>query len=108
MVQYWIQVFYYNLKKLNNLKGESKMKSLLGKLITKCRGIILRVGIKLGIIKSDSIYYMGGVNILPPPLKPDEENALLQRLEKDESVKTTLIENQKITQLFSYYFSLNT
>ena len=68
------------------------MKSLLGKFITKCRGIILKVGIKLGIIKSDSIYYMGGVNILPPPLKPDEENALLQRLEKDESVKTTLIE----------------
>lgn len=68
------------------------MKSILGKFITKCRGIILNLGIKLGLIKSDSIYYMGGVNILPPPLKPDEENDLLQRLEKDDSVKTTLIE----------------
>ncbi|SCH15288.1 MULTISPECIES: RNA polymerase sporulation sigma factor SigE [unclassified Romboutsia] len=68
------------------------MKSLLVKFRAKFRGIILNVGIKLGIIKSDSVYYMGGVNVLPPPLKPEEENELLQKLEKDESVKTTLIE----------------
>ena len=68
------------------------MKSLLVKFKAKLRGIILNVGIKLGIIKSDSVYYMGGVNVLPPPLKPEEENELLQKLEKDESVKTTLIE----------------
>lgn len=68
------------------------MKSLLVKFKTKFRGIILNLGLKLGIIKSDSVYYMGGVNILPPPLKPEEENALLQKLEKDESVKSTLIE----------------
>nr|WP_243155236.1 RNA polymerase sporulation sigma factor SigE [Romboutsia sp. CE17] len=54
--------------------------------------LTLKIGVKLGIIKSDSIYYMGGVNILPPPLKPEEENDLLKRLENDESVKTTLIE----------------
>ena len=35
---------------------------------------------------------MGGVNILPPPLKADEENELLQKLENDESVKSILIE----------------
>ena len=68
------------------------MKSILSKFIAKCRMLTLKIGVKLGIIKSDSIYYMGGVNILPPPLKPEEENDLLKRLENDESVKTTLIE----------------
>lgn len=68
------------------------MKSILSKFISKCRMLTLKIGVKLGIIKSDSIYYMGGVNILPPPLKPEEENDLLKRLENDESVKTTLIE----------------
>ena len=62
------------------------------KFMTKLRLLILKWGSKLGIIKVDSIYYMGGVNVLPPPLKPEEENELLQRLEKDEHVKTILIE----------------
>ena len=68
------------------------MKLWIMKFITKCRLLILKLGSKLGILKGDSIYYMGGVNVLPPPLKPDEENELLQRIEKDESVKTILIE----------------
>ena len=68
------------------------MKLFMMKVMTKFRLLILKLGSKLGIIKADSIYYMGGVNVLPPPLKPEEENELLQRLEKDEHVKTILIE----------------
>ena len=68
------------------------MKLFMMKFMTKFRLLILKLGSKLGIIKADSIYYMGGVNVLPPPLKPEEENELLQRLEKDEHVKTILIE----------------
>ncbi len=64
------------------------MKSLMSKLFNKFISIL----IKLGIIKPKGIYYMGGVNILPPPLKPDEENEILQKLEHDESVKAILIE----------------
>ena len=64
------------------------MKSLISKVYNKFISIL----IKLGIIKPKGIYYMGGVNILPPPLKSDEESELLQKLEHDESVKTILIE----------------
>ena len=64
------------------------MKSLISKVYNKFISIL----IKLGIIKPKGIYYMGGVNILPPPLKSDEESELLQKLENDESVKTILIE----------------
>lgn len=64
------------------------MKSLMSKVFNQFISIL----IKLGIIKPKGIYYMGGVNILPPPLKPDEENEILQKLEHDESVKAVLIE----------------
>ena len=64
------------------------MKLLVSKVVNK----IISILIKLGLIKSKGIYYMGGVNVLPPPLKADEENKLLQKLEHDESVKSILIE----------------
>ena len=58
----------------------------------KINSLVVSIGSKLGLIKSKGMYYMGGVNILPPPLKPDEEKLLIDRLEKDDSVKTILIE----------------
>lgn len=58
----------------------------------KLQEIILKIGIKLKIIKPKGLYYMGGANILPPPLKAHEENELLQKLGSDESVKAVLIE----------------
>ena len=37
--------------------------------------------------------YIGGSDVLPPPLKPEEERALLERLSAgDESARQTLIE----------------
>ncbi len=61
-------------------------------LISKMKNKIIFILIKLGIIKPEGIYYMGGVNVLPPPLNAEEENELLQKLENDESVKSILIE----------------
>ena len=64
------------------------MKSLIAKLSIRIKKIL----IKFKILKPKGVYYMGGVNVLPPPLNSDEESELLQRLEKDEEVKTILIE----------------
>lgn len=61
-------------------------------LILKMKNKIISILIKLGIIKPEGIYYMGGVNVLPPPLNAEEENELLQKLENDERVKSVLIE----------------
>ncbi|MFZ5754181.1 MAG: RNA polymerase sporulation sigma factor SigE [Bacillota bacterium] len=42
---------------------------------------------------SEDVFYVGSSEALPPPLSVDEENYLLERLEKGEqSVKSTLIE----------------
>ncbi len=64
------------------------MKSFISKVVNKFISLL----IKAGIIKSKGIYYMGGVNILPPPLTPKEELDLLQKAEEDESIKQILIE----------------
>ena len=64
------------------------MKSLISKVLNK----IVFILIKLNIIKPKSIFYMGGVNILPPPLSAEEEMELLQQLETDDSIKQILIE----------------
>lgn len=61
-------------------------------LISKMKNKVISILIKLGIIKAEGIYYMGGVNVLPPPLNAEEENELLQKLENDESIKSILIE----------------
>ena len=68
------------------------MKLTLMKMKWKINSWVVKIGSKLGIIKPNGMYYMGGVNILPPPLKPDEERLLIDRLEKDDDVKTILIE----------------
>lgn len=40
----------------------------------------------------EGIYYIGGGEVLPPPLKPEEERYFLNRLKYDDSIKTILIE----------------
>lgn len=48
---------------------------------------------KLGIFKEQHIFYIGGSEALPPPLSADEENYLIDRLDKrDYGVKKILIE----------------
>lgn len=51
----------------------------------------------LGIIKNEdenSVFYIGGNDVLPPPLSPEEESEMLLRLggDDDETAKATLIE----------------
>ena len=47
----------------------------------------------LGLLRPESLMYIGGSDVLPPPLKPEEERALLERLSAgDESARQTLIE----------------
>ncbi|MCI6730299.1 MAG: RNA polymerase sporulation sigma factor SigE [Candidatus Faecousia sp.] len=47
----------------------------------------------LGFLEPDTVYYIGGSDVLPPPLKPEEEAALLARLEEgDPEAKSRLIE----------------
>jgi RNA polymerase sporulation-specific sigma factor len=62
------------------------------KLKSKCISYFFRLLSKLGLLNPKGLYYLGGVNILPPPLSSEEEQELLKNLENDESIKTILIE----------------
>ena len=64
----------------------------LAALKVKIMSRIVEVLIKLRLMKPKGVYYLGGVNVLPPPLTSDEEIELLQKLEHDDSIKTILIE----------------
>lgn len=49
--------------------------------------------VRIGLIQPESIYYIGGSDILPPPLKGQEEQDALEALERgEESAKQLLIE----------------
>jgi len=49
---------------------------------------------KIGFLKSKGVFYIGGSDILPPPLKGEQETAALAALELgEESAKQTLIEH---------------
>lgn len=48
---------------------------------------------KLGFLRTEGVFYIGGSDILPPPLKGKEEQQALEALEQgDESAKQRLIE----------------
>ena len=71
------------------------MKNFFVSIINKVVGIynsLIELLRRAGVIKQESIFYMGGLNVLPPPLTPDEEMEVLKRLEHDESAKQILIE----------------
>lgn len=49
--------------------------------------------IKIGLIRKGEIHYIGGSDVLPPPLKGEQEQAALDALEQgDEAAKQLLIE----------------
>ena len=52
----------------------------------------IRILKKLNILNEESIFYIGGSEVLPPPLTPEEENFLVSKLKEDETIKTVLIE----------------
>ena len=48
----------------------------------------------LGLIREQDIFYIGGSDVLPPPLKGAQEQAALEALEQgDEQAKQTLVEH---------------
>ena len=54
---------------------------------------LLGLLIKLGLLRRGTIHYIGGSDILPPPLKGDDEKKALEGLEQgDEDAKQLLIE----------------
>ena len=54
---------------------------------------LLRILARLGLIGRSEVYYIGGSDILPPPLKQTEEQGLLKELEAgDVEAKQRLIE----------------
>lgn len=57
------------------------------------KGKILAFLVKIGILGQGNVYYIGGADVLPPPLKGAEELSALTALEQgDEDAKQLLIE----------------
>ena len=55
---------------------------------------IMELLIRLGIVRESTVYYIGGSDILPAPLKGAEESAALEALERgEEAAKQRLIEH---------------
>ena len=55
--------------------------------------IILKFLQKIGLLFHKEVHYIGGSDVLPPPLKGDQEKAALEALEQgDEAAKSLLIE----------------
>lgn len=49
---------------------------------------------RIGLLQPDTVYYIGGSDVLPPPLRGQEEQDALEALEQgDESAKQRLIEH---------------
>nr|WP_278320223.1 RNA polymerase sporulation sigma factor SigE [Inediibacterium massiliense] len=57
------------------------------------RALIVKLFKKLKWIDEESVFYIGGSEALPPPLTPDEELILMDRLEQDNGeIRSILIE----------------
>mgnify|MGYP006277827281 FL=1 len=68
------------------------MKKFLKTINIRIRLIYIKVLRKIGLFDEKEVFYIGGSEVLPPPLEPQEEKYLLSKLNKDESIKTILIE----------------
>ena len=55
---------------------------------------LLELLAKLGLLPQNGIYYIGGTDVLPPPLKGDAEREALEKLEQgDEEARKLLVEH---------------
>lgn len=68
------------------------MVNYIKKLLIFNKMYFVKLLMKLKLIKEDEIFYIGGNEVLPPPLEPEEENYLISKLKSDESIRTILIE----------------
>jgi len=56
-------------------------------------GRLLYFLIKIGILRQETVHYIGGNDVLPPPLKGEDEQQALEKMEQgDECAKQLLIE----------------
>ena len=54
----------------------------------------MEILIRMGLVKKQGLYYIGGTDVLPPPLKGQEEQDALEALERgDEAAKQLLVEH---------------
>lgn len=50
--------------------------------------------IRMGLLPGNGIHYIGGSDVLPPPLKGEAEQEILQRMEQgDENARKTMVEH---------------
>lgn len=69
------------------------MLNVVKKVRLLLRIYMIKILKRTGLFKEDRIFYIGGSEALPPPLSPEEELFLVDRLgENDESIRTVLIE----------------
>ncbi len=65
----------------------------MGKYLSRLKWRLLSLLVRWGILLPGKIMYIGGSDTLPPPLKKEEEAALIARLgQGDEGAKSALIE----------------
>lgn len=58
------------------------------------KGYLHKLMMKLGLGSAEKIMYIGGSDVLPPPLKPEEESRCIEALSRGEpQAKQTLIEH---------------
>lgn len=63
---------------------------LFTKIISRIKSAIYGLLRKLGILCE--VHYIGGAEMLPPPLTAEEETDILSRLDEDESLRRVLVE----------------
>jgi len=67
---------------------------LLSKIIIELKIGLSALMRKLGVFSSNSVFYIGGADTLPPPLTAEEEDYLLQKIEAgNPGVRSMLIEH---------------
>ncbi len=63
---------------------------MMMRIVVKSKLLLYKILRKFNLVKG--IYYIGSGEVLPPPLKPEEEQYYLSLLKDDDSVKGILIE----------------
>jgi len=65
---------------------------LVDKIKLALRIYYIRILKKLKLFDEETIFYIGGSEVLPPPLTPEEEKYLISNLKEDDTIRTILIE----------------
>ncbi len=77
---------------LNSERKETRME-ILFLIKEKTKKLFTKFLTFMGFIDKNEIYYIGGAEVLPPPLLPEEEKQILDKISTDgESAKKILIE----------------